>query len=71
MGKYISVDVLKANRYIIVGDDTVGERDYITFDEIDSLPSIDITFCEEWEPLKNGFENFLKLFFRLFFSDSS
>lgn len=49
MGKYISVDVLKANRYITVGNDTVGERDYITFDEIDSLPSIDITFCEECE----------------------
>lgn len=49
MGKYISVDVLKAKRYITVGDNTVGERNYIAFDEIDSLPSIDITFCEECE----------------------
>ena len=49
MGKYISVDVVKSKRYITVGDDTVGERDYITFNEIDSLPSIDITFCEECE----------------------
>ena len=49
MGKYISVDVLKSKRYITVGNDTVGERDYITFDEIDSLPSIDIIFCEECE----------------------
>lgn len=47
MSKYIEADALKANCYIIVGDTTIGWRDYVTFHEIDSAPSIDIVFCKE------------------------
>lgn len=54
MSRYIEVDALKVNCYIMVGDTTIGWRDYVTFHEIDSAPSIDIVFCKECKhrPLK-------------------
>ena len=55
MSRYVEADALKANCYIMVGDTTIGRRDYVTFHEIDSAPSIDIVFCKEckYEPICN------------------
>lgn len=47
MSRYIEADVLKANCDIVVGNTTIGRRDYVMFHEIDSAPSIDIVFCKE------------------------
>ncbi len=52
MSRYVEVDALKANCYITAGDTTIGQRDYVTFYEIESAPSIDIVKCKEckyWE----------------------
>lgn len=47
MSRYVDADVLKANCDIIVGNTTIGRRDYVMFHEIDSAPSIDIVRCKE------------------------
>ena len=47
MSRYIDADALKANCDIVVGDTTIGRRDYVMFHEIDSAPSIDIVRCKE------------------------
>ena len=47
MSRYIDADALKANCDIIIGDTTIGRRDYVMFHEIDSAPSIDIVYCRE------------------------
>lgn len=47
MSRYVEVDALKANCYIMAGDTTIGRRDYVTFHEIESAPSIDIVRCKE------------------------
>ena len=54
MGRYVDADMLKTNCDIIIGDTTIGRRDYVMFHEIDSAPSIDIVRCKEckhWERL--------------------
>lgn len=45
--RLIDADALKANCDIVVGDTTIGRRDYVMFHEIDSAPSIDIVRCKE------------------------
>ena len=47
MSRYIDADAMKANCDIMVGNTTIGRRDYVMFHEIDSAPSIDIVFCKE------------------------
>ena len=47
MSRYIDADALKANCDIMVGNTTIGRRDYVMFHEIDSAPSIDIVRCKE------------------------
>lgn len=47
MSRYIDADALKANCDIMVGNTTIGRRDYVMFHEIDSAPSIDIVRCGE------------------------
>ena len=47
MSRYIDADALKANCDIMVGNTTIGRRDYVMFHEIDSAPSIDIVRCSE------------------------
>jgi hypothetical protein len=47
MSRYIDADALKANCDIMVGNTTIGRRDYVMFHEIDSAPSIDIVRCRE------------------------
>ena len=47
MSRYIDADALKANCDIMVGNTTIGRRDYVMFHEIDSAPSIDIVICKE------------------------
>lgn len=43
--RLIDADALKANCDIMVGDTTIGRRDYVMFHEIDTAPSIDIVRC--------------------------
>jgi hypothetical protein len=47
MSRYIDADALKANCDIMVGNTTIGRRDYVMFHVIDSAPSIDIVRCRE------------------------
>ena len=47
MSRYIDADALKANCDIMVGNTTIGRRDYVMFHEIDSAPSIDIVRCQD------------------------
>ena len=47
MSRYVDADALKANCDIIVGNTTIGRRDYVMFHEIDSAPSIDIVRCQD------------------------
>lgn len=48
MSRPIDADKLKANCDIMVGNTTIGRRDYVMLHEIDSAPTIDAV--SEWIP---------------------
>ena len=54
----IDADALKANCDIIVGNTTIGRRDYVMFHEIDSAPTIDVMSVVHGEWIKNADGNY-------------
>jgi hypothetical protein len=67
--RLIDADALKANCDIMVGDTTIGRRDYVMFHEIDTAPSIDIVRCKECKHNYNKVLNHGKMQPRCDFTD--